>query len=104
MVKSFDVQNMEVRFRSIEQPLLNRLENARQSLIDGMNQKVKDTKSLVEQSVRILEQASPQTILNRGYSMVRTAEGKVVRSAEDVASGNRLEITPANGKIFVTVE
>ena len=104
MVKSFDVQNMEVRFRSIEQPLLNRLENARQSLIDGMNQKVKDTKSLVEQSVRILEQASPQTILNRGYSMVRTAEGKVVRSAEDVASGNRLEITPANGKIFATVE
>ena len=104
MVKSFDVQNMEVRFRSIEQPLLNRLENARQSLIDGMNQKVKDTKSLVEQSVRILEQASPQTILNRGYSMVRTAEGKVVRSAVDVASGNRLEITPANGKIFATVE
>ena len=104
MVKSFDVQNMEVRFRSIEQPLLNRLENARQSLIDGMNQKVKDTKSLIEQSVRILEQASPQTILNRGYSMVRTQEGKVVRSAEDVTSGKRLEITPASGKIFVTVE
>ena len=104
MVKSFDVQNMEVRFRSIEQPLLNRLENARHSLIDGMNQKIKDTKSLVEQSVRILEQASPQTILNRGYSMVRTQDGKVVRSAVDVASGNRLEITPASGKIFATVE
>ena len=103
MVKSFDVQNMEVRFRSIEQPLLNRMENARISLIDGMNQKIKDTKSLVEQSVRLLEEASPQTILNRGYSMVRTQEGNVVRSEEDVKIGEKIEITPAQGKIFATV-
>ena len=103
MVKSFDVSNMEVRFRSIEQPLLNRLENARQSLIDGMNEKIKDTKQIIQQSVHILEQASPQTILNRGYSMVRTADGKIVRSPLDATSGTRLEITPASGKIFATV-
>lgn len=104
MVKSFDVANMEIRFRSIEQPLLNRLENARQALIDGIRQKVKDTKTLVEQNMHILEQASPQTILNRGYSMVKTAEGKIVRSPQDAASGTKLEITPAQGKIFATVE
>ena len=104
MVKSFDVSNMEVRFRSIEQPLLNRLENARTALIEGISQKVKDTKSMVEQSVRILEQASPQTILNRGYSMVRTQDGKVVRSGADVLSGAKIEITPASGKIFATVD
>ena len=104
MVKSFDVANMEIRFRSIEQPLLNRLENARQALIDGIRQKVKDTKTLVEQNMHILEQASPQTILNRGYSMVKTVEGKIVRSPQDAASGTRLEITPAQGKIFATVE
>ncbi|MBR4323497.1 exodeoxyribonuclease VII large subunit [Treponema sp.] len=104
MVKSFDVANMEIRFRSIEQPLLNRLENARQALIDGIRQKVKDTKTLVEQNMHILEQASPQTILNRGYSMVKTAEGKIVRSPQDAASGTRLEITPAQGKIFARAE
>lgn len=104
MVKSFDVANMEIRFRSIEQPLLNRLENARQALIDGIRQKVKDTKTLVEQNMHILEQASPQTILNRGYSMVKTAEGKIVRSSQDAASGTRLEITPAQGKIFARAE
>lgn len=104
MVKSFDVANMEIRFRSIEQPLLNRLENARQALIDGIWQKVKDTKTLVEQNMHILEQASPQTILNRGYSMVKTAEGKIVRSPQDAASGTRLEITPAQGKIFARAE
>ncbi len=104
MIKSFDVGNMEVRFRSIEQPLLNRLENARQSLIDGMNTKIKDTRQIIQQSVHILEQASPQTILNRGYSMVRTADGKIVRSPLDAAKGTKLEITPAQGKIFATVD
>ena len=104
MIKSFDVGNMEVRFRSIEQPLLNRLENARQSLIDGMNTKIKDTRQIIQQNVHILEQASPQTILNRGYSMVRTADGKIVRSPLDAAKGTKLEITPAQGKIFATVE
>lgn len=104
MIKSFDVNNMEVRFRSIEQPLLNRLENARESLIEGMNQKIKDTKTIIQQSVHILEQASPQTILNRGYSMVRTADGKIVRNSQDVTSGTNLEITPAHGKIFATVK
>ncbi|MCR4822058.1 MAG: exodeoxyribonuclease VII large subunit [Treponema sp.] len=104
MVKSFDVQNMEIRFRSIEQPLLNRLENARSALIEGINQKIKDTKTQISQSIEILEGASPQTILNRGYSMVRTQSGKVVRSQSDVTSGEKLEITPASGKIFVRVE
>ena len=104
MIKSFDVGNMEIRFRSIEQPLLNRLENARQALIDGINQKIRDTKLVIEQSVHILEQASPQTILNRGYSMVRTLDGKIVRSPIDATSGTKLEITPANGKIFATAE
>ena len=104
MVKSFDVSNMEVRFRSIEQPLLNRLENAREAMIESMNQKIKDTRQIIQQSVHILEQASPQTILNRGYSMVRTADGKIVRSPLEAATGTRLEITPAQGKIFATVD
>ncbi len=104
MIKSFDVANMEIRFRSIEQPLLNRLENARQSLIEGMNTKIKDTKTLIQQKVQILEEASPQTILNRGYSMVRTQDGKIVRTSQGITSGTKLEITPANGKIFAVAE
>lgn len=103
MVKSFDVTNMEIRFRSIEQPLLNRLENARSSLIEGIGQKIKDTRSVIAQSAQILEGASPQAILNRGYSMVRTSGGKVVRSEKDVSPGSKIEITPSIGKIHATV-
>ena len=104
MVKAFDLNNMEIRFRSIEQPLLNRLENARSALVDGIKEKIKDTKNLIQQDINILQGASPQTILNRGYSMVRTLDGKVVRSSDQISSQTKIEITPAKGKIIATVD
>lgn len=103
MTKSFSIENLEIRFRTIEQPLLNRLDYAKDSLSDGIAQKIKDTRQKIQNCVTILENASPQTILNRGYSMVKTAGGKVVRSQEDVAQGEKLEIYPAKGKIEATV-
>ena len=66
MLKSFDVNNMEVKFRTIEQPLLNRLEKAKENLVKNMSDKIKDTKVKIQQSVQILEGASPQTILQHG--------------------------------------
>lgn len=103
MAKSFSIENLEIRFRTIEQPLLNRLDYAKDALSDGIKEKIKDTKQKIQNCVTILENASPQTILNRGYSMVKTAGGKIVRSQEDVAQGEKLEIYPAKGKIEATV-
>ncbi|WP_191017031.1 exodeoxyribonuclease VII large subunit [Treponema zioleckii] len=104
MIKSFDVNNMEIRFRSIEQPLLLRLENAKESLRQNMNEKIKDTKNRIQQNLNILEGASPKTILARGYSMVRTSDGKIVRSHADVLKNEKIEIIPATGKISAIVE
>lgn len=103
MAKSFSIENLEIRFRTIEQPLLNRLDYAKDALSDGIAEKIKDTRLKIQNCVTILENASPQTILNRGYSMVKTASGKIVRSQEDVAQGEKLEIYPAKGKIEATV-
>ncbi|MBQ3670932.1 MAG: exodeoxyribonuclease VII large subunit [Treponema sp.] len=103
MLKSFDVNNMEVKFRTIEQPLLNRLEKAKENLVKNMNDKLKDTKVKIQQSVQILEGASPHTILQHGYSMVRTKDGTIVRNAQDVRTGAELEIIPAHGTIRAQV-
>lgn len=103
MAKSFSIENLEIRFRTIEQPLLNRLDYAKNALSDGIAEKIKDTRQKIQNCVTVLENASPQTILNRGYSMVKTAGGKVVRSQEDVAQGEKIEIYPAKGKIEATV-
>ncbi len=104
MIKSFDVSNMEIRFRTIEQPLLNRLENAKEQLSKGMEDRIKDTRTAIRQCLSILEEASPQTILNRGYAMVKTSGGKVIRSQKDVSSGDKIEIIPAEGKISAIVQ
>ena len=52
-------------------------------------------------SVRAL---SPQATLDRGFAVVRTADGHVVRTPEDAAPGSRLAIRLARGELAATVE
>ncbi len=104
LVKSFDPYHMEVRFRTIEQPLLSRLDRAKVSLLENMQRKAEETKVRIEQCVQILESASPKTILARGYAMVRDSETKkIIRKPADTAQGKTLEIIPAEGSILATV-
>lgn len=105
MVKKFDPQNLELQFRSIEQPLLSRFDNAKDALFQNIIQKIRDTRQIIDNCVTILENASPQTILNRGYSMVINKETKkIITSSLDVKSGEQIEIIPAKGKINAKVE
>lgn len=105
MVKQFSTDNMELKFRAIEQPLLSRLDNAKEALIQNIMQKVKDTKLLVENCHAILESASPQTILARGYSMVRNKETKeIITNTEKLSKGTQIEIVPANGRFTAIVD
>lgn len=104
MVKNFNPYNMEVRLRNIQQPLLNRFASAKENLIENLNNKIKNYRNILENQKTILENASPQTIFNRGYSMVRNAKGEIIRDSKQVATGEQIEITPAKGKILSRVE
>ena len=92
-----------MRFRNIQQPLLNRFDNAKAGMRDGILQKIKDLRTRIAQSRTILENASPQTILNRGYSMVCDKNGTVIRDSTQVTVGCELVITPSNGVINAQV-
>jgi len=50
-----------------------------------------------------LESLSPLNILQRGYSLTRTVEGKVVREAESVLPGDRIVTRLAAGEIISIV-
>jgi exodeoxyribonuclease VII large subunit len=105
MVKQFNPDNMELKFRSIEQPLLSRLDNAKEAIIQNMMQKVKDTKMLIENCHAILESSSPQTILARGYSMVRNKETQeIITNTKNLTKGTQIEIVPAVGRFIATVD
>ena len=104
IVRAFDPSSLEVRFRNIQQPLLNRFDKAKQGLRDGILDKIKDYRTRIATYKTILENASPQTILNRGYSMVRDEKGTVIRDSSQVAEGQTLKITPSKGVIEVIVK
>lgn len=104
LIKSFNPEHLEIRFRSIEQPLLSRFENAKENIVFNMQEKLKDLRQKIEQSAQILENASPKTILAKGYSMVKNKDGSIVRSQNDVKSGEDIYIFPATGTISATVK
>ena len=104
IVRAFDPSSLEVRFRNIQQPLLNRFDNAKQGLKDGILDKIKDYRTRIATCRTILENASPQTIFNRGYSMVTDEKGTVIRDSSQVAEGQTLKITPSKGVIEVIVK
>ena len=104
LVRSFNPESLEVRFRNIQQPLLNRFASARENLQKNLQDKIRDLRVRLQSSVSILENASPQTIFDRGYSMVTDSEGKVIRDAATVKAGDKLVITPAKGKITANAE
>lgn len=104
MIKNFRPENLEMQFRSIELPLQQRFDNAKENLFHNITQKLRDTRQHIENCETILENASPQTIFDRGYSMVRNKKsGEILRNADSVKSGTELEIVPASGKITATV-
>ena len=104
LISSFKPDIFEMRFRSIQQPLLNRYAAAKDNLYKNMQDKLKDLRTRIAQNVTILENASPQTIFNRGYSMVTDKNGQVIRDSSQVSAGDTIEIVPAKGKIKATVE
>ena len=104
MIKAFNPQSMEIRFRNIQQPLLNRFSNEKEALHENLIKKINDFRQQIKNNVTILENASPQTILNRGYSMVTDTNGKIITDSASVTAGQDLIISPAKGKITATVK
>ena len=86
MLHSFKPEALELRFRSIQQPLLLRFDDAKEEILNGMKDRLKDFRHRLDILTRTLEGADPQGILNRGYSIVCNKEtGKTVRSFEAVS-------------------
>lgn len=103
MIKAFNPENLEIRFRNIQQPLLNRYATAKDSMIKNMQDRIRDLRSTISNCKTVLENASPDTILQRGYSMVTTESGQIIRSGQQVQNGSKIIIKPANGKITAQV-
>ena len=116
-------QTMAQRFRRAE----NRLQRATQSLValdlrlhlarqrsslDGLSQRLERAitlrlerlRSRLDSLERQRQQLSPLAVLERGYSIVQTASGTVVRAAGQVSAGDALNLRLHQGRLGVRVE
>ena len=81
-----------------------------QSLLGARNRLLRHLKLDMEQRSERIEQAqmrlmlaSPQQVLARGYAVVRTIQGSVVRRPGDVATGDMLQVLLAEGELAAQV-
>ena len=99
-IKGFTPESLEMKFRRIEQPLLMRLDDAKENLLYTMQARLTDTKHRLALLTRTIEEANPQEILNRGYSIVYNRQtGLVLRRAQDAIAAGELRIRLADGEI-----
>lgn len=104
IVRTFNPETLENKFRNIEQPLLYRFDSAKLALLRNTSDKLKEAKHLLQKYTQILEGASPKAILARGYSLVKNkSTGAIIKNANDVLPDDELEIIPAKGSIFAKV-
>lgn len=86
------------------------LEQRRQSvellknrLVSAQNQNITRANQRYIAQVSKLEAMSPLKVLTRGYSMVQTEKGAVIRSIEQVELGERIRIQLSDGSLSATV-
>jgi len=63
-----------------------------------------ERRNTLAQLESILRERSPRTILARGYSITRDAEGRIVRDAAQVAIGGKVSIRLAHGELEALVK
>lgn len=89
------------RLRDAEQ----RLDDRTERLARAARQRLARARERLEGQAARLEAVSPLNVLARGYSLTRTeADGRVVRTADQVRPGDRLVTTVQSGRIVSRVE
>jgi exodeoxyribonuclease VII large subunit len=104
LLKPFDPQDLEYRFRSILQPRLIRLDDAKEELINAISDRSSGFRNRIELASAVLEAGSPLAAMERGFSVVTDSKGNVIRNSANVKKGQRLCIRPLKGIIHAVAE
>jgi exodeoxyribonuclease VII large subunit len=108
LAKPFSAADLEYRFRSILQPRLMRFDDAKDNLIEGMQERTMELRRRFDLARTGLEAASPLAVLERGFSVVMPLRdgktGPAIRRAADVKPGDTLVIRPMEGLVTAVAE
>ncbi len=91
------LRRMDLRLRFAEAH--RRLEALRTQAVQLVTQQVTRTRARFEPLPAQLRQLSPLQVLERGYAIVQTADGRLVKQPADAPAGTALNIRLAQGQI-----
>ena len=108
LAKPFGADDLEFRFRGILQPRLVRFDEAREALLESMGERTTELRQRLKLAAKVLEAASPLSVLSKGFSVVMPLRdgkaGPAIRRSSDVKPGDRLVIRPMEGLITALTE
>jgi exodeoxyribonuclease VII large subunit len=105
LLRPFNIDDLEYRFRAILQPQLIRFDDAKDALLTNFSALAAEMRRRLELALAVIEAGSPLAIMERGFSVVTNSRtGKIIRRAEDSGPGDRLNIRPLKGKITAVTE
>jgi exodeoxyribonuclease VII large subunit len=80
------------------------LQETAKEMEDAVQQLLARTKEALQNRGDLLHVLSPTAAMKRGYAIIRTQQGTVVRSSRGVKTGDRLDIHLHDGTIETKVE
>lgn len=94
-------------FAGLELAVVNerkRLEDLLESVVREAAQHARDMRARLGKTEAMLGTLSPDAVLERGYAIVRDAEGRTVSAAERLGKGDRITVRFGTGAVGAVVE
>jgi exodeoxyribonuclease VII large subunit len=105
LVRPFSAEDMEFKFRSIIQPYYQKLDDAKEELVDSIKDAAAELRRRLDLARTALEAASPLSVLERGFAVVTNERtGKILRSAKKTKAGDKLSIRLLEGTVKAVTE
>lgn len=108
--KTYEIEKLTLQRQQLADSLKQGLKDSKQQLVDKatelsrlLEQLLKLTRQNLHTQLQLLEALSPQAALQRGYAVLRTGNGTVVRSVQQVKPYDQATVQLANGSLEVTV-
>ncbi|HRY80878.1 MAG TPA: exodeoxyribonuclease VII large subunit, partial [Spirochaetia bacterium] len=105
VINQFDPESLELRFRRVLQPRLQRFDDLKEDLVLGMRDSLVRSRHRFDLASLSLASASPQAVLSRGFAVVRSADtGRAVRDSRELSPRDRVTLQFARGASAAVIE
>jgi exodeoxyribonuclease VII large subunit len=94
---------VNIGFRWVERYATS-LERCRSSVVNGMDRMIRSLSDRMTSTARLLKSLDPKSVLGRGYSFVRSTNGHVIGSVEDLSKGQIVEVQFKDGLVGASIQ